>query len=116
SRGAESSWNSLIVENAAHPAPLSEERFRDWMAGRNIFVSSTMDAEMTPFREAVRAYIHSMGATPIMWEEITPRDEGPQQAYLGGVDRSGVFVLLFGSRYGVTDASGYSPTHQEGNR
>jgi len=49
-------------------------------------------------------------------EEITPRDEGPQQAYLGGVDRSSVFVLMLGRRYGVTDQTGYSPTHQEGNR
>ncbi|MGH9970587.1 MAG: DUF4062 domain-containing protein [Pyrinomonadaceae bacterium] len=86
------------------------------MAGRHIFVSSLMDPEMTPFREAVRAYAHSMGATPVMWEEITPRDEGPQHAYLSGVDRSMVFVLILGTRYGVTDPSGYSPAHQEGNR
>ena len=51
-----------------------------------------------------------------MWEEITPRDEGPQRAYLSGVDRSSVFLLILGSRYGVTDQTGYSPTHQEGNR
>jgi hypothetical protein len=71
---------------------------------------------MSPFREAARAYLHGMGATPVMWEEITPRDESPQHAYLGGVDRSGVFLLLLGSRYGVADSSGYSPTHQEGRR
>ena len=105
-----------MVESAAHPAPLSDERFRDWMAGRRIFVSSTMDSEMTPYRTAVRDYLHKMGTSPVMWEEITPRDEGPQQAYLSGVDRSSILVLLLGSRYGVTDSSGYSPTHQEGNR
>jgi uncharacterized protein DUF4062 len=116
SRAPDSTWNNLIVENAAHPAPLSDERFRDWMTGRRIFVSSTMDPEMTPFRGAVRAYLKKMGASPIMWEEITPTDEGPRQAYLIGVDRSGIFVLLLGGRYGVTDDSGYSPTHQEGNR
>jgi hypothetical protein len=116
SRNAPSSWNSLIVENVAHPAPLSDERFRDWMAAQRIFVSSTMDPEMTTFRNAVRTYVHGLSASPVMWEEITPRDEGPQQAYLAGVDRSSIFVLLLGSRYGVTDASGYSPTHQEGNR
>lgn len=113
SRGEDSTWNNLIVENAAHPAPLSDERYRDWMTGRRIFVSSPIDPEMNPFREAVRAYLKSMGASAVMWEEITPRDEGPERAYLTGVDRSGVFVLLLGSRYGVTDDSGYSPTHQE---
>jgi Domain of unknown function (DUF4062) len=116
SRTTDSAWNNLIVEDTAHPAPLSDERFRDWMTGRRVFVSSTMNTEMTPFREAVRAYLHRMGASPIMWEEITPRDESPQQAYLTGVDRSVVFVLLLGGRYGVTDGSGYSPTHQESNR
>lgn len=116
SRGENPNWTDLIVESGAHPAPLSDERYRAWMSGRLIFVSSLMDSEMAPFREAVCAHLHAMGATPVMWEEITPRDEEPQSAYLGGADRSTVFVLILGSRYGVTDQSGYSPTHQEGNR
>ena len=53
---------------------------------------------------------------PSCGEEITPRDEGPQRAYLTGVDRSSVFLLILGSRYIITDQTGYSPTHQEGNR
>jgi hypothetical protein len=39
-----------------------------------------MDQEMTPYRNAVRAHLHAIGASPVMWEEITPRDEGPQRA------------------------------------
>ncbi|MDX6577315.1 MAG: hypothetical protein QOE96_3268 [Blastocatellia bacterium] len=116
SRGENPNWSDLLLESSAHPLPIAAERYRAWMAGRQIFVSSLMDQEMTPYRDAVRAHLHAMGATPVMWEEITPRDEGPQQAYLGGVDRSPVFVLMLGSRYGVTDQTGYSPTHQEGNR
>lgn len=115
--GAEQrNWANLVVESGAHPPPLSDERFRGWMAGRQIFVSSTMDDEMGPFREDVRTYLHKIGATPVMWEEITPRDESAQNAYLSGVDRSRIFILLLGSRYGVTDSSGYSPTHQEAKR
>ena len=75
-----------------------------------------MDQEITAYRNAVRAHLHAIGASPVMWEEITPRDEGPQRAYLNGVDRSSVFLLILGSRYGITDQTGYSPTHQEGNR
>src|SRR5438552_15699414 len=116
SRGENPNWTDLIIERSAHPAPLSDERYRAWMAGRPIFVSSLMDPEMAPFREAVRAHLHTMGATLVMWEEITPRDEGPQRGYLGGVDRSTVFLLILGSRYVVADNSGYSPTHQKGNR
>lgn len=116
SRGENPTWKELLVESGAHPLPLSNERYRAWIADRKIFISSLMDQEMMPCREAVRAHLHAMGATPVMWEEITPRDEGPQRAFLGGVDRSSVFVLILGSRYGVTDQTGYSPTHQEGNR
>jgi hypothetical protein len=116
SRDENPNWSDLIIESGARPVPLSDERYRSWMAGRRIFVSSLMDQEMMPFREAVRVHLHKLGATPLMWEEITPRDEGAQRAYLSGVDQSSVFVLILGSRYGVTDQSGYSPTHQEGNR
>src|SRR5882724_4752422 len=116
SRGENPNWTELLIERSAHPIPISTERYRAWIAGRQIFVSSLMDREMTPYRDVVRAHLYTMGATPVMWEEITPRDEGPQRAYLGGVDRSSVFVLMLGSRYGVTDQTGYSPTHQEGNR
>jgi hypothetical protein len=31
-------------------------------------------------RNSVRAHLHAIGASPVMWEEITPRDEGPQRA------------------------------------
>jgi hypothetical protein len=37
---------------------------------------------MTPYRNAVRAHLHAIGASPAMCEEITPRDKGPQRAYL----------------------------------
>lgn len=116
SNGENPNWKDLIIERSAHPLPLAEDRYRAWVTGRQIFVSSLMDQEITPYRNAVRAHLHAIGASPVMWEEITPRDEGPQRAYLSGVDRSSVFLLILGSRYGVTDQTGYSPTHQEGNR
>lgn len=109
-------WNDLILERRSAPPALSDDQFRNWMAGRPIFVSSVMDAEMTPAREAIRAWIRMWGGEPIMWEEITPQDRRPEEAYLDGVDRSGVFVLLLGTYYGVSDRTGFSPTHKEVNR
>ncbi len=109
-------WNDLIIESSARPLPLPEDRFRAWMSGRNVFISSRMDEELNPLREAVRAYLHGLGANPVMWEAITPLDKGPQRSYLDGVAQSNVFVLILGSRYGVADASGYSPTHQEAEK
>lgn len=96
--------------------PLDNRQFRSWTRGRPVFVSSVMDVEMTPAREAARAWITQWGGEPIMWEEITPRDQHTQDAYLDGVDRSDLFLLLLGSRYGVRDTTGYSPTHQEERR
>jgi hypothetical protein len=109
-------WSNLIIERAARPLPLPNDRFRQWIAGKGIFISSRRDDEMNPSREAVRNYLHSIGASPIMWEEMTPKDEASQRGYLNGVDQSSIFVLIIGRSYGVADSSGYSPIHQEGNR
>lgn len=109
-------WASLIIERGAAPLPLDDTAFRAWMARRPIFVSSVMDAELTPDREAVRQWITRWGGEPMMWETITPRDQRADRAYLEGVDRSHAFVLLLGSSYGVSDQTGFSPTHQESNR
>lgn len=109
-------WNDLIIEKRTAPPALSDEQFRVWMADRPIFVSSVMDAEMNPAREAVRAWIRIWGGGPVMWEEITPQDRRPEDAYLDGVDRSELFLLLLGTFYGVSDQTGFSPTHKEANR
>ncbi|HEX8145577.1 MAG TPA: DUF4062 domain-containing protein [Pyrinomonadaceae bacterium] len=109
-------WDQIVAETSARPLPLSEEHFRAWMGRQGIFVSSLMDPEMTPYRNAVRAYLRGAGATPIMWEEITPQDKSAQHAYLDGVDRATIFVLMLGRRYGIADASGASPTHKEAIR
>jgi len=45
-------WSGLIIESTARPLPLPEDRFRAWMAGRHVFVSSTIDAEMNTVRQA----------------------------------------------------------------
>jgi len=75
-----------------------------------------MDAEMTPYREAARNVIRRLGGIPAMWEEITPQDRRPEEAFLDGVDSSSLFVLMLGKRYGVADATGASPTHKEERR
>jgi hypothetical protein len=109
-------WDNLIIDSGAVPVQLDETQFREWTASHRFFVSSTMDAEMTPFRDAARRWLSSIGSPPIMWEEIVPRDERADIAYLDGVNRSDGFILLLGSRYGVSDVTGYSPTHKEGER
>jgi hypothetical protein len=86
------------------------------MGRQGIFVSSVMDDEIIPHRNAVRAYLRRMGATPLMWEEITPQDKSAQHAYPDGVDQATIFVLMLGRRYGVAEANGAAPTHREAIR
>lgn len=109
-------WQDLIVERSGSAPPLSDDSFRAWMRARPIFVSSTMDDEMNPLRESVRQALDAWGADPVMWEQITPRDERPAEAYLAGVDRSDMLIALVGRRHGVSDESGYSPTQKEVGR
>lgn len=109
-------WQDLIVERSGSAPRLSDDAFRAWMHVRPIFVSSTMDDEMNPLRDSVREALEAWGAEPVMWEQITPRDQRPAEAYLTGVDRSEMLVALVGSRHGVSDESGYSPTQKEVDR
>jgi len=109
-------WASLIIERGAAPLALDDASFREWMAGRPVFVSSVMDHEMSPDRAAVRGWLERMGAKPVMWETLAPRDERADRAYLEGVDRAYALVMLAGSSYGVADTTGFSPTHKELNR
>src|SRR5688500_11387426 len=112
-----SSWDSLLLDSVVTAPPVDDGRFRQWVSGQRIFVSSVMDAEMTPYREAVRKYLDSFGiGVPVMWETISPADSRPAQAFLDGVDRSTQFLLMLGKRYGVADDTGYSPTHKEADR
>jgi hypothetical protein len=107
------SWDEIIAESSARPIPLTEDRFRFWISRQGIFVSSLMDDEMTPYRNAVRAYLRKGGTAPLMWEEITPQDKNARHAYLDGVDQASIFVLLLGRHYGIADVTGASPTHSE---
>lgn len=109
-------WTDLVVEDRLAPPRVSEDEFSDWLSNTRLFVSSTIDDEMLPFREAVRSWSYDHGAVPVMWEELVPRDQDPVTSYLSGVDQSDIFVLLLGHRYGTSDSSGYSPTHAEANR
>lgn len=106
---------SLVVENRAMLRPIDDGTFREWMSHRPIFVSSVMDDEMQSARDAVRSWILQWGGEPVMWEMLSPRDQHPERAYLEGVERSHICVLLLGTVYGVSDESGFSPTHKEVN-
>lgn len=109
-------WGDLILEDRSAPPRVSEDDFNYWLSNTRVFISSTMDDEMSPIRDAVRRWSLERGAIPVMWEELVPRDQDSVTSYLSGVDQSDMFVLLLGHRYGVSDSTGFSPVHIEANR
>lgn len=113
---SQSDWGNILVDTAAVPKPLSEERFAAWVSAQRIFISSAMDGELNPFRDAMRLYLEGFSPqTPMMWETISPQDIRPKTAFLNGVDQSSLFILILGTSYGAADGTGFSPTHQEAN-
>lgn len=115
-RNEDLGWDRLILEDRPKPPVLTDEQFLRWIDDRPIFVSSRMDDEMAGVRQAIRSALEGLGGAPVMWEDVAPSDAPAERAYLEGVDRSSVFVLLLGSRYGTADETGYSPIHKEWNR
>jgi hypothetical protein len=103
--------HSLLVDRAAATRP-DEDAIRDWGAEQRVFVSSVMDG-YADYRQAAVAAIEAVGAEPVWFEHFGGRDSDPNEAYLGEVRSSTVYLGLLGARYGRPLADRYSATHQE---
>lgn len=104
---------NFLIDEAAATLPVPEGELRAWASRQRVFVSSLIDS-MGHERAAAREAIEWIGATPVMFEEeLGAQDQNAEQAYLAGVRSSGIYVGLFGERYGVRLASGYSATEME---
>jgi len=77
-----------------------------------IFISSVITG-LEEYRAAAREAAESLRHTVIAAEDFGASPGSPQQVCLGGVREADVVVLLLGARYGIPQASGLSPTHEE---
>ena len=77
-----------------------------------IFVSSLIGG-MEPLRAAARAAILSLGHEPVMAENFGAQPQSPQIACLDALRGCDAVVLILGARYGFTQPSGLSATHEE---
>lgn len=114
-------WSNGLVES---PLPFAFDRqaaavvpdmadIRAWGGAQHVFVSSLI-TDLQAERAAVRLAIQSVGAIPVMFEsDLGAQDVPAERAYLDGVRQSGIYVGIFGPRYGVRLASGRSATHHE---
>ena len=102
----------LLVDQRSASLAASERDVRAWASGRRVFVSSLI-TDMPAERQAARGVIETVGATPVMFEDLGPQDVSAERAYLSGVRSSDVYVGMWGPRYGVRMPDGYSATHAE---
>ena len=104
----------LIVDLSPAP-PRSDNEVGAWAAGQAVFVSSVMGG-MSDERRAVVAAVETVGARAVWFESFGGMDDDPEDAYLGQVALSSIYVGVLGARYGRPLKSGYSATHAEYNQ
>ncbi len=85
-----------------------------------IFVSSVQN-ELAEERRAVKTFIESDPLlrrffTVFLFEDIPASDRRTDAVYIAEVDRSAVYLGIFGYEYGFEDAEGVSPTEREFER
>jgi predicted HTH transcriptional regulator len=85
-----------------------------------VFVSSVQN-ELAEERRAVKSFIESDPLlrrffTVFLFEDIPASDRRTDAVYIAEVDRSAVYLGIFGYEYGFEDAEGVSPTEREFER
>src|SRR5688572_10622485 len=90
--------DALIIDRAAAAERPPVEAISDWARDKRVFVSSVM-SELGPERQAASEAIRKIGARSIMFEEFGGRDADPEDAYLGEVETSHIYLGILGRRY-----------------
>ena len=104
--------DTLLIDRAAAAEVPREESVREWARDKRAFISSVME-ELRDERAAAADGIRSLGARPVMFEEFGGRDADAQDAYLGEVETSQIYVGILGRRYGRPLPTRFSATHAE---
>lgn len=77
-----------------------------------VFLSSVISG-FEAYREAAADAITSLGYQVLRAEDFSAQAQTPQRACLGAVREADVVVVVLGERYGATQESGLSATHEE---
>lgn len=101
----------LLVDLSPAPSP-DDASVRAWAADQSVFVSSVIGG-MKAERRAAADAIASVGAEPVLFENFGGMDDDAEDAYLGNVAASDIYLGILGVRYGTPLKSGYSATHAE---
>ena len=77
-----------------------------------VFVSSVISA-FESYRAATASAVESLGYEVIRAEDFGATATSPQEACLAGVREADLTIVMLGGRYGATQPSGLSATHEE---
>lgn len=102
----------LRVDRSAAAAVPDQRELSAWASSQRVFVSSVM-AGMVDERIAAASAVRQVGAQPVVFEDFGGRDADPEDAYLGEVASSDVYVGILGRSYGRLLPSRRSATHEE---
>jgi len=103
---------ALIIDRAAAAEIPALEAIREWGHSKRAFISSVM-AELPQERRAAETASRAVNVSPVMFEQFGGRDADPEDAYLGEVESSDIYIGILGRRYGKLLPSRYSATHSE---
>ena len=110
--GQDDERDTLLIDRAAAAEIPHEDSVREWARDKRVFISSVME-ELRDERAAAADGVRSLGARPVLFEEFGGRDADPQDAYLGEVETSQIYVGILGRRYGRPLPTRFSATHTE---
>jgi len=102
----------LVIDRAAAAEIPSSDAVREWGHGKRAFISSVM-TELPEERQAAAVAVRTANAVPVMFELFGGRDGDPENAYLGEVEASDIYIGILGRRYGKPLPTRYSATHAE---
>src|SRR5687768_3572540 len=91
------------------------------MSSRSFIFVSSVQQEFKVERRALKDYIEGDAFlrrffTVFLFEDLPASDQRADRVYLGEVERSSLYLGLFGVDYGSTDSAGTSPTEREYQR
>ena len=111
-RYTEGAEEPLIIDRAAAAEIPSADAVREWGHGKRAFISSVM-SELAPERQAAATAVRTASVVPIMFEQFGGRDADPENAFLGEVETSDIYIGILGRRYGKPLPTRFSATHAE---
>ena len=104
--------DTLLIDRGAAAAVPPDEAIQEWARDKRVFISSVM-MELRAERASARDGVRSLGVRPVMFEEFGGRDANPEDAYLGEVETSQIYVGIIGQHYGTLLPTRFSATHTE---